>query len=457
MSDEFPPLGKYVVFGNESDSQDFPILSIAQDQTRGGYDEPNFGDAIPAGANLPGGISAANYVFHKSTVIGQDTRIHWIYQKIPGPWIYDQSVDPDPESLAIIFEKRRNNIGTNIIPGSKVFTGSGASLTAVLTAGVVTSVVIGSGGSGYGEFVSIFVASGAGNTAAMFAHSTNGTIDEVFISDGGSAYSSPPVLTVLANTLQVTDRKNGRLYAAPEDMDANVSHEVVTITPQPLNYSQATSKPSYRSKAYEYPGRFNIYIDQNFVGAGQGRPGAQLITITGLTWWYYGTTPPTPASLGVKQIIYDSFIYKDVNGEYHALNRLLHDSITTTADITVTFPPTTPSYFEFIGAVPLLTGNATFTNASTAVTGSGTNFTILQSGDNIAGSIVDVVTDDTHMTIRAVWPSPTVTFAIGSPPNYVIRPGLGWVGNPIIVDADIIPVGNPLSYKITIWIVNPMV
>lgn len=355
MPDEFPPLGKYVVMGNASDSQDFPILLVAYDQTKGGYVEPDFGDPIPTGANLPAGISSSGYVFHKSIIVAPDQRIRWIYEKYPGPWIYDETVDP--ESLQIVFEKRRNNIGVNIIPGAKVFTGTGASLTAVLTGGVVTSVTINNGGGGYGEFVSIFVAAGAGRTAVMFAHSTNGIIDQIFISDGGSAYAGAPVLTILPNTLQVTDRKNGRLYAAPEDMDFNVSHEVVTITPQPLNSSIATALVSETTESISFVGLCNYAAVNASIGGGQGiinldgrSTNARNIPVNVLTYWVVSNTKPTVAWDTVAPT--DVFFSRNVDGSnivVGSISNVLHDAYTLILSSgNIAYPATVPTYTQYL-------------------------------------------------------------------------------------------------------------
>lgn len=355
VPDEFPPLGVYYVIGNSSDSQAFPIIGISFDMKKGGYDEPNFGDPIPTGANMPNNMSSAGFVFHKSTVTAPDQRIHFQYDLFPGPWIYDETVDP--ESLAITFEKRRNNIGANIIPGAKVFTGSGASLTAVLTTGVVTSVTINSGGTGYGEFVSIFVAAGAGRTAVMFAHSTNGIIDQIFISDGGSVYSGAPTLTVLPSTMQVTDRKNGRLYAAPEDMDFNVSHEVVTVTPQPLNSDISTALVSETTESISFPGICNYGTVNATIGGGQGiinldgrSTNARNVPVNVLTYWVVSDTKPTVAWDTIAPT--DVYFSRNVDGSdivVGSISNVLHDAYTLVLSSgNESYLATVPSFTQYL-------------------------------------------------------------------------------------------------------------
>lgn len=356
MPDEIPPLGKYVVQGNDSDSQDFPILLIAFDQTKPGYTEVPFGTPIPADANLPAGISPTGYVFHKSSIVAPDQRIRWIYQKYPGPWIYDETVDP--ETLQIIFEKRRNNVGVNIIPGARVYTGSGATITCTIDGnGSIVTTTVTNGGAGYGEFVSIYVPAGGGRTAVMFAHSTNGIIDFVYVSDPGVGYVSAPTLVVLPNTLQVTDRKNGRLYAAPEDMDFNVSHEVVTITPQPLNYNQATALVSETTESISFPGLCNWAKVNATIGGGQGivnldgrATNARNIPVSVLTYWVVSDTKPTVAWDTIAPTdVYFSRSDGTNTTVFGSISNVLHDAYTlvlTSGDIM--YPATVPSYTQYL-------------------------------------------------------------------------------------------------------------
>ncbi|MCK9394218.1 MAG: hypothetical protein M0Q44_01340 [Methylobacter sp.] len=73
--------------------------------------------------------------------------------------------------------------------------GSGAAFTFVVTAGVVTSAVIVSGGTGYmtGQKL-VFVGVGTGAVAAIVA--TDGVITSVALSAGGTGYAVAPTATV---------------------------------------------------------------------------------------------------------------------------------------------------------------------------------------------------------------------------------------------------------------------
>jgi hypothetical protein len=72
--------------------------------------------------------------------------------------------------------------------------GSIASGTAVLQSGAVSSVNIGSGGSGYASPPSVSFCSGGGNSAAGTAVMEGGSVSSVNITNGGSGYSSAPVV-----------------------------------------------------------------------------------------------------------------------------------------------------------------------------------------------------------------------------------------------------------------------
>lgn len=75
-----------------------------------------------------------------------------------------------------------------------------ASLTAVLTADVVTSVTIVSGGSGYTETPKLYFTGGGGVGAVATATLTAGVITGITVITGGSGYTSAPTVTVAGGT-----------------------------------------------------------------------------------------------------------------------------------------------------------------------------------------------------------------------------------------------------------------
>ncbi len=436
MAEEYPALGKYYIIGNASDAQAFPIVGITFDMKKGGYQEPNFGDTIPADANMPNDLSPSGFIFHKSTVTAPDQRITFQYDLLPSCWIYDETVDS--ESLNIIFEKRRNNIGVNIIPGATIFSGSGASLTAVLTGGVVTSVTISNGGTGYGEFVNIRVATGGGRTAVMYAHSTNGIIDMVSIYDGGTAYGSAPTLTVLPKTLVQTDRRNGRSNAAPEDMDFNVSHEVVTIFPQPLYADLSSALLSQREMSFPFPSRLDVLFVQLTQNADIGyiQPRSSRVAATIKTYWVISDTEPTPpaydvispeptisvsvgnpgTTAGVTGIATYRSVLIDATSQWYS---------TAGGFLLIRFNASTPSFSTYQG----ITYNQTTiscTNGTNVISGSGTHFLTDQFvvGQPWGNTTIQSIDSDTHMTLVANYTGTTITNA----PFLDRVVGAGWVG-----------------------------
>lgn len=77
--------------------------------------------------------------------------------------------------------------------------GSGASLTAVLTAGVITSVTRNSGGAGYLTTPRIYAYGGGVNPSfqpQLSPSLSSNSISSVSVIDGGSGYTSPPTLLV---------------------------------------------------------------------------------------------------------------------------------------------------------------------------------------------------------------------------------------------------------------------
>lgn len=75
-----------------------------------------------------------------------------------------------------------------------------ATLTAVLTADVVTSVTITDGGSGYSTAPKLYFSGGGGSGAVATSTITAGVITAVTVITGGSGYTSAPTITVAGGT-----------------------------------------------------------------------------------------------------------------------------------------------------------------------------------------------------------------------------------------------------------------
>lgn len=82
--------------------------------------------------------------------------------------------------------------------------GAGADITAEVTDGVVTSLTLSSGGSGYGKFVRVVVEGGV-KPAEIFAAVESGTITGLTLLSGGSGYEPNPVVKVEPYMREVYD------------------------------------------------------------------------------------------------------------------------------------------------------------------------------------------------------------------------------------------------------------
>lgn len=76
-----------------------------------------------------------------------------------------------------------------------VYMGSGAVLTAVIDAGVVTGVTVDNGGAGYKTGMTLSF-DGVGNGAAATITAVEGVITEVTVTSGGTGYTEAPTITV---------------------------------------------------------------------------------------------------------------------------------------------------------------------------------------------------------------------------------------------------------------------
>lgn len=84
--------------------------------------------------------------------------------------------------------------GANV--GGYSSTGSGGTGSAVITSGSVSSITLGSGGSGYSTAPTVYLSGGGGTGATATATVSGGVITGFSVTSGGSGYTSPPTVWV---------------------------------------------------------------------------------------------------------------------------------------------------------------------------------------------------------------------------------------------------------------------
>jgi len=77
-------------------------------------------------------------------------------------------------------------------------TASGATATATLTSGAVTSITVGNGGTGYNVPPLVTIASSAGTGAAAYATVSGGAVTGIVVTNGGSGYTGTATVTLEA-------------------------------------------------------------------------------------------------------------------------------------------------------------------------------------------------------------------------------------------------------------------
>jgi hypothetical protein len=92
MATEYPPLGKSYVAGFTADNKSYPVIVILRDPRDAGYQTPN--DLSPH----PDKVRYPNHVFTGAKPGDSDTRVRWVYEILPGPWVpftrYDDDLGP---------------------------------------------------------------------------------------------------------------------------------------------------------------------------------------------------------------------------------------------------------------------------------------------------------------------------------------------------------------------------
>lgn len=112
--------------------------------------------------------------------------------------LYDYKTDPDNAdgSGSVIISD--GGTGYSLVPvvTQSGGTGSGATFTAVVTAGVVTSVVGDGNGTGYDGTETFTIGASLKLLATAEGTSTGGLITDITVTDGGAGYVSAPTITV---------------------------------------------------------------------------------------------------------------------------------------------------------------------------------------------------------------------------------------------------------------------
>lgn len=104
-------------------------------------------------------------------------------------------------------------------PGT-IGNGSGAVITPTMSSGVVASLSLGAGGTGFGSFTGfplLFIGGGPGSGAAGTWTSSGGHITSLSLTSGGSGYTSAPIVYPVNNltpyqTLTLSYNSSGPIW-----------------------------------------------------------------------------------------------------------------------------------------------------------------------------------------------------------------------------------------------------
>lgn len=350
---ENPPLDKLYVSSYDESNEVYPILFRHKDPNQGPYTIPAPYAAPPDLAPFVYTPLYPNHGFIGSTPYGDDQRVIWKYMLLPGPWIYTYHVDP--QSLMLIFEKRRHANPNLIRIREEVITGTGAAVTLTVSGGSVNGGSI-AGGSGYADFTALSIATSSGVNAQGYMIAAAGVPNAVVITEGGSGYGGAPAAAVLPTTLYEVRR---------EDIDSYIAWEVITYTTtSPFYNSLATATIEEETISYAMPQRIDVANIQltGLTDLYWIRPQGELIPAFIYRYWVISTTDPT---IVFDQIIPDGAVSLNLAcsvaasdpqtvGTFH---NVLHDAFTETYGynpcgsgnvlFTVTFPATTPSFTDY--------------------------------------------------------------------------------------------------------------
>jgi subtilase family serine protease len=111
-----------------------------------------------------------------------------------------------------------NNSEPNLITP----TGSGATATAVVSGGAVTSISITSGGSGYTQAPYVLINDGGAYSRATATTTVSGgVVTSISVTSGGSGYSSAPTITIAPNTIGYTVNNGYDMVTGWGSLDVN--------------------------------------------------------------------------------------------------------------------------------------------------------------------------------------------------------------------------------------------
>jgi hypothetical protein len=226
VADENPALGRYYIQSFDAADENYPIVAVHWMPYQGMPPVPTLYSACPVAQSLlqlNESFPWQNLVFVEDHHYASDQRTAWLYRILPGPWLYDFSVQK--EILTFIFSQRRIVRANTVNPSIVAQQGSGATAVATESGGGITGITI-SGGTGYANYFGISVAApSVGVTAQAYGTAVNGVPNpNAIMVNAGSGYSGAPVVTVLPGCLIETMEKD-----IPEN-DA-LQWEIITMMP----------------------------------------------------------------------------------------------------------------------------------------------------------------------------------------------------------------------------------
>lgn len=136
--------------------------------------------------------------------------------------------------------------------------GSGASITPIVSNGVITGFTIVSGGSGYTSAPTITFIGGGGTGATATVTVSGGVVTAVTVTSGGSGYTAAPSgpVTEVSTTQQTTHAENTQSLTKSPGADS-ISTKVLRARD-----TLVESSPNYNKTFYLGPGG-KYYVDPN--------------------------------------------------------------------------------------------------------------------------------------------------------------------------------------------------
>jgi hypothetical protein len=290
---------------------------------------------------------------------------------------------------------------------------------------------------------------------------TDGSVTSVTITNGGSSLPSDlkviisnPVFAYHAEVVAI-DKWRSQLITVIKNPPSNEFDAIISYVNKPYTFPGRLilGAPGYENPDYGSP-FFTSLAAPYFVQ----KSTAELVQVTLRTWWIKNVTAPI---IQVSEIITHSVQVVEYGIDpgcgdsacygyrIARIDNVLHDSFFN--GIGQFFPQSTPSYSEYMGTTGqfTLTGDITFTQNSTTVTGSGSAFTTeLQEGASlgifVGQWVVDSITSDTSLEMTTPWLAPTGTVTGVQAQN--LFPG--WIGTSRIIAASVVPAKERNLWKV---------